>query len=35
MVGDRPLYRDIEAVTELVRSDELVRSVASAVGPLG
>jgi histidine ammonia-lyase len=31
---DRPLYRDIAAVAELLRSGELVRAVEAAVGPL-
>lgn len=34
MDGDRPLYRDIEAVTELVRSNELVLRVEKTVGAL-
>jgi len=31
---DRPLYRDIGAVTDLLRSGELIRAVEEAVGPL-
>jgi histidine ammonia-lyase len=31
---DRPLYRDIGAVTELIRSGAIVREVEEAVGPL-
>ena len=31
---DRPLYRDIAAVTALIRSGELIRAVEDAVGPL-
>lgn len=31
---DRPLYRDIGAVAEIIRSGELVRAVEEAVGPL-
>lgn len=34
LVEDRPLYKDIEAVAELISSGELARAVASAVGPL-
>jgi histidine ammonia-lyase len=34
MIGDRPLYRDIEAVGDLVGSHELVASVERAVGGL-
>ncbi|MDB4998426.1 MAG: Histidine ammonia-lyase [Myxococcaceae bacterium] len=34
MTEDRPLYRDIEAVARLVASGALVKSAASAVGPL-
>ncbi len=34
MTGDRPLYRDIEAVTNLISSQELVERVEKAVGTL-
>jgi histidine ammonia-lyase len=34
MTGDRPLYLDIAAVTELVGSHALVKSVEKAVGAL-
>ncbi|AKV03213.1 Histidine ammonia-lyase [Labilithrix luteola] len=34
MVGDRPLYGDIESVSGLVASHELVRTVESSVGAL-
>jgi histidine ammonia-lyase len=35
MVADRPLYTDIEAVIELLRSNALVSRVEEAVGTLG
>jgi histidine ammonia-lyase len=31
---DRPLYRDIAAVAELIGSGELVRAAEAAAGPL-
>ncbi|MDB4946257.1 MAG: Histidine ammonia-lyase [Labilithrix sp.] len=34
MTGDRPLYQDIAALTELVQTHELVTSVEKSVGPL-
>jgi hypothetical protein len=34
MTGDRPLYKDIEAVTALVATGELSGAVARAVGVL-
>lgn len=34
MTGDRPLYTGIGALTELVRSNELVAIVEKIVGPL-
>jgi histidine ammonia-lyase len=34
LTEDRPLYRDIAAATELVRSGELLAAVEKAVGPL-
>jgi histidine ammonia-lyase len=34
MTGDRPLYIDIEAVTKLVASHDLVTSVEKSVGLL-
>ncbi len=34
MTGDRPLYKDIEAVASLLRSGALVGAVSRAVGPL-
>ena len=34
MTGDRPLYRDIEAVTALIDSGALVAAVEAAVGPV-
>jgi histidine ammonia-lyase len=34
MTEDRPLYKDIEAVSALLTSGALVRAVASAVGAL-
>ena len=34
MTGDRPLYMDIDALSGLVASNELVTSVERAVGPL-
>ena len=34
MTADRPLYRDIEEVVELLRSHELIDVVEGAVGPL-
>jgi histidine ammonia-lyase len=35
MTEDRPLYKDIEAVSALVTSSALVRAVEAAVGALG
>jgi histidine ammonia-lyase len=35
MTGDRPLYRDIEAVTALIESGALVSAVEAAIGPVG
>jgi hypothetical protein len=35
MTGDRPLYRDIEAVTALLATGSLVGVVEGAVGQLG
>ena len=35
MTEDRPLYRDIEAVAEIVTGGELVKAVEVAVGALG
>ena len=35
MTEDRPLYRDIEAVTALITTGALVRAVESVAGPLG
>ncbi|MCC6213393.1 MAG: histidine ammonia-lyase [Polyangiaceae bacterium] len=35
LTGDRPLYRDIEAVAELVRRDTLARRAEARVGALG
>jgi histidine ammonia-lyase len=34
MTGDRPLYRDIEAVTTLLATNELAAAVERIVGPL-
>jgi histidine ammonia-lyase len=34
LTDDRPLYRDIAAVAEMLRSGELIRAVEEAVGPL-
>jgi histidine ammonia-lyase len=34
MTGDRPLYPDIEAVTQLLATSALTNAAASAVGPL-
>jgi histidine ammonia-lyase len=34
LADDRPLYRDIAAVADLIRSGELIRAVEDAVGPL-
>jgi hypothetical protein len=35
MTEDRPLYRDIEAVAEIVASGALVQAVEKVVGALG
>jgi histidine ammonia-lyase len=34
LTEDRPLYRDIEAVSHMVEDGELIRAVEEAVGPL-
>ncbi|MBX3227137.1 MAG: histidine ammonia-lyase [Labilithrix sp.] len=34
MTGDRPLYGDIEAATQLIATGELITSVTKTVGPL-
>ena len=35
LVEDRPLYKDIGALREMIRSGELLRAVEASVGPLG
>ena len=34
LTEDRPLYKDIKAVDEIIANGELIRAVEAAVGPL-